>query len=92
MFCKVRTPLFRCGLCIVIFLQQNDDNNDNIDDAEWCIFYAWLQVLVVAAQSGDFAAQQHAFNRLSVVSVVSLYSHLRAARDAAFRRRVSLTN
>jgi len=47
------------------------------------------QVLVVAAQSRDLSAQQHAFNRLATLPAVSLHPHLRAARNAALRRRVS---
>jgi len=49
-----------------------------------------LQVLVVTSQSCDILAQQHAFNRITSVPVVPLYSHFRSARHAAFWRRVSL--
>jgi len=49
----------------------------------------YFQVLVVASQSCDISAQQHAFNRFSSVPIVPLHSHLRSARHAAFRRRVS---
>jgi len=48
-----------------------------------------VQVLVVAAQSCDIVAQQHAFNRLASVPPLSLHPHLRAPRHAALRRRVS---
>ena len=47
------------------------------------------QVLVVAEKSRDFIAQQHAFHHLTSLSALSLYSHLRTARHAVVRRRVS---
>ena len=48
------------------------------------------QLLVVATQSGDVAAQQRAVDSQPAAAAVSLHRHLRAARHAAVRRTVQL--
>ena len=49
----------------------------------------WLQLLAVIAQPRYLATQQYAFHHITLVPTLSLHPHLRSARHAAVRRRVS---
>jgi len=50
-----------------------------------------MQILAIAAESRHLSPQQHALHHLALVPALSLHPHLRSARHAAVRRRVSPT-